>query len=184
VPGTISFTVAAAAVTYGLIRAGEAGWTDGVALAAFAAGMALSRPVMVAPTWADRCGDTEGPIHNGSGGFLDPSHIGYGGVSTWAAPTPREGADGAAIALGGRSGRPMIAVERHAEAEIELLGGRTPDRSQRSRAAARAGCAQSAQVPESGSESWSLERHAADVFPRELWRRQRDALQGFAVCDR
>ncbi|MBQ0850661.1 MFS transporter [Streptomyces sp. BH-SS-21] len=39
-PGTISFTVAAAAVTYGLIRAGEAGWTDGVALGAFAAGLA------------------------------------------------------------------------------------------------------------------------------------------------
>ncbi|MEW2569751.1 MFS transporter [Streptomyces sp. NPDC047070] len=39
-PGTISFTMAAAAVTYGLIRAGEAGWTDGVALAAFAAGLA------------------------------------------------------------------------------------------------------------------------------------------------
>ncbi|MFE7032817.1 MFS transporter [Streptomyces sp. NPDC057621] len=38
--GTISFTVAAAAVTYGLIRAGEAGWTDGVALGAFAAGLA------------------------------------------------------------------------------------------------------------------------------------------------
>ena len=39
-PGTISFTVAAAAVTYGLIRAGDAGWTDGVTLAAFAAGLA------------------------------------------------------------------------------------------------------------------------------------------------
>ncbi|MFE7069197.1 MFS transporter [Streptomyces sp. NPDC057620] len=39
-PGTISFTVAAAAVTYGLIRAGEAGWTEGMALAAFAAGLA------------------------------------------------------------------------------------------------------------------------------------------------
>jgi len=38
-PGTISFTVAAAAVTYGLIRAGDAGWTDGVTLAAFAAGL-------------------------------------------------------------------------------------------------------------------------------------------------
>ena len=36
VPGTVSFTVAAAAVTYGLIRAGDAGWTDGVTLAAFA----------------------------------------------------------------------------------------------------------------------------------------------------
>jgi EmrB/QacA subfamily drug resistance transporter len=39
-PGTVSFTVAAAAVTYGLIRAGDAGWTDGVTLAAFAAGLA------------------------------------------------------------------------------------------------------------------------------------------------
>ena len=39
VPGTISFTVAAAAATYGLIRAGDAGWTDGVTLAAFAAGL-------------------------------------------------------------------------------------------------------------------------------------------------
>jgi EmrB/QacA subfamily drug resistance transporter len=38
-PGTISFTVAAAAVTYGLIHAGDAGWTDGVTLAAFAAGL-------------------------------------------------------------------------------------------------------------------------------------------------
>jgi EmrB/QacA subfamily drug resistance transporter len=38
-PGTISFTVAAAAVTYGLIRAGDAGWTDGVTLASFVAGL-------------------------------------------------------------------------------------------------------------------------------------------------
>ncbi|WP_043511231.1 MULTISPECIES: MFS transporter [unclassified Actinoplanes] len=37
-PGTLTFTVAAAAVTYGLIRAGDAGWTDGVALGAFGAG--------------------------------------------------------------------------------------------------------------------------------------------------
>jgi EmrB/QacA subfamily drug resistance transporter len=38
-PGTISFTVAAAAVTYGPIRAGDSGWTDGVALAAFVVGL-------------------------------------------------------------------------------------------------------------------------------------------------
>lgn len=38
-PGTISFTGAAAALTYGLIRAGDAGWTDGVTLASFAAGL-------------------------------------------------------------------------------------------------------------------------------------------------
>lgn len=38
-PGTISFTVAAAALTCGLIRAGDAGWTDGVTLASFAAGL-------------------------------------------------------------------------------------------------------------------------------------------------
>jgi EmrB/QacA subfamily drug resistance transporter len=40
VPGTLTFTVAAGALTYGLIRAGDAGWTDGIALAAFAAGVA------------------------------------------------------------------------------------------------------------------------------------------------
>ncbi|MEU4238281.1 MFS transporter [Actinoplanes sp. NPDC026619] len=38
-PGTISFTGAAAALTYGMIRAGDAGWTDGVTLAAFATGL-------------------------------------------------------------------------------------------------------------------------------------------------
>ncbi|GIF12771.1 MFS transporter [Actinoplanes teichomyceticus] len=38
-PGTVTFTVAAGAATYGLIRAGDAGWSDGVALAALAAGL-------------------------------------------------------------------------------------------------------------------------------------------------
>ncbi|MFD0306444.1 MFS transporter [Streptomyces sp. NPDC127119] len=52
-PGTISFTVAAAAVTYGLIRAGEAGWTDGVALAAFAAGLAALALFLVAEARSD-----------------------------------------------------------------------------------------------------------------------------------
>ncbi|MEV6302592.1 MFS transporter [Actinoplanes sp. NPDC051861] len=40
VPGTVAFTVTASAVTYGLIRAGDAGWTDPGTLAAFAAGVA------------------------------------------------------------------------------------------------------------------------------------------------
>ncbi|WP_328314653.1 MFS transporter [Streptomyces sp. NBC_00442] len=35
-PGATAFTVAAGALTYGLIRGGEAGWTGGVTLAAFA----------------------------------------------------------------------------------------------------------------------------------------------------
>ncbi|MGC5287873.1 MFS transporter [Micromonospora sp. DT231] len=51
-PGTISFTVAAAALTYGLIRAGEAGWTDGVTLAAFAAGL-LALVLFLAETRSD-----------------------------------------------------------------------------------------------------------------------------------
>ncbi|WP_255658160.1 MFS transporter [Actinoplanes sp. L3-i22] len=38
-PGTITFTLAAGAVTYGLIRAGDAGWTDGIALTSFAVGL-------------------------------------------------------------------------------------------------------------------------------------------------
>jgi MFS family permease len=38
-PGTITFTVAAGAITYGLIRAGDAGWTDAIALTAFAVGV-------------------------------------------------------------------------------------------------------------------------------------------------
>ncbi|TQS45078.1 MFS transporter [Cryptosporangium phraense] len=38
-PGTVTFTLAAAAVTYGLIRAGDVSWTDGLTLAAFAAGV-------------------------------------------------------------------------------------------------------------------------------------------------
>ncbi|MDG4826280.1 MFS transporter [Asanoa sp. WMMD1127] len=39
VPGTAAFTVAAGATTYGLVRAGDAGWTDGVTLGAFALGL-------------------------------------------------------------------------------------------------------------------------------------------------
>jgi EmrB/QacA subfamily drug resistance transporter len=52
-PGTISFTVAAAAVTYGLIRAGGAGWTDGVALAAFAAGLVALVLFLIAEARSD-----------------------------------------------------------------------------------------------------------------------------------
>ncbi|GAB6899347.1 MFS transporter [Kineosporia succinea] len=49
-PGTISFTVAAAAVTYGLIRAGDSGWTDGVALTAFATGLIALTLFLIAET--------------------------------------------------------------------------------------------------------------------------------------
>ncbi|MET3424932.1 MFS family permease [Actinoplanes tereljensis] len=52
-PGTISFTVAAAAVTYGLIRGGEAGWTDGVTLAAFAAGLVALAGFLVVEVRSD-----------------------------------------------------------------------------------------------------------------------------------
>ncbi|MFC7531554.1 MFS transporter [Actinoplanes sp. GCM10030250] len=52
-PGTISFTVAAGAVTYGLIRAGEAGWTDTVALTAFAAGTAALLAFLAAELRSD-----------------------------------------------------------------------------------------------------------------------------------
>ncbi|GAA4601529.1 EmrB/QacA subfamily drug resistance transporter [Actinoplanes octamycinicus] len=52
-PGTVTFTVAAAAVTYGLIRAGDAGWTDGVALAAFAAGAVALVAFLVAELRSD-----------------------------------------------------------------------------------------------------------------------------------
>ncbi|KUL27728.1 MFS transporter [Actinoplanes awajinensis] len=52
-PGTVSFTVAAAAVTYGLIRAGDAGWTDGVALAAFGAGLVALAAFIVAERRSD-----------------------------------------------------------------------------------------------------------------------------------
>ncbi|KAA0941950.1 MFS transporter [Streptomyces apricus] len=51
--GTIGFTVAAAAVTYGLIRAGEAGWGDGTALTAFAAGLAALVLFLVAEARSD-----------------------------------------------------------------------------------------------------------------------------------
>lgn len=52
-PGTITFTVAAATVTYGLIRAGEAGWTDDVALAAFAAGLVALVLFLIAEARSD-----------------------------------------------------------------------------------------------------------------------------------
>jgi EmrB/QacA subfamily drug resistance transporter len=41
-PGAAAFTLGAAAVTYGLIRGGESGWTDGLALGAFAVGAAAA----------------------------------------------------------------------------------------------------------------------------------------------
>ncbi len=53
-PGTISFTVAAAAVTYGLIRAGDAGWTDGVPLTAFTVGLAALMVFLFAETRSER----------------------------------------------------------------------------------------------------------------------------------
>ncbi|MBM2621741.1 MFS transporter [Actinoplanes sp. LDG1-06] len=52
-PGTVGFTVAAAAVTYGLIRAGESGWTDGVTLAAFAAGLVALVLFLIAEARSD-----------------------------------------------------------------------------------------------------------------------------------
>ena len=52
-PGTVSFTVAAAAVTYGLIRAGEAGWTDGVALTSFGLGVLALIAFLVAERRSD-----------------------------------------------------------------------------------------------------------------------------------
>ncbi|BCJ46172.1 MFS transporter [Actinoplanes ianthinogenes] len=52
-PGTITFTVAAGAVTYGLIRAGDAGWTDGVALTAFATGAVALVAFIVAELRSD-----------------------------------------------------------------------------------------------------------------------------------
>ncbi|WP_328475829.1 MFS transporter [Actinoplanes sp. NBC_00393] len=52
-PGTISFTVAAGAWTYALIRAGEAGWTDTLALAAFAAGALASIAFLAAERRSD-----------------------------------------------------------------------------------------------------------------------------------
>jgi EmrB/QacA subfamily drug resistance transporter len=52
-PGTISFTVAAAAVTYGLIRAGDTGWTDGMTLAAFAAGLLALIVFLIAEARSD-----------------------------------------------------------------------------------------------------------------------------------
>ncbi|GLW31852.1 MFS transporter [Actinoplanes regularis] len=52
-PGTITFTVAAGAVTYGLIRAGDSGWTDGIALTAFAAGVVALAAFIVAELRSD-----------------------------------------------------------------------------------------------------------------------------------
>ncbi|WIM98686.1 MFS transporter [Actinoplanes oblitus] len=52
-PGTLTFTVTAGAVTYGLIRAGDAGWTDGVALAAFATGAVALVAFIVAELRSD-----------------------------------------------------------------------------------------------------------------------------------
>ncbi|MFI1994023.1 MFS transporter [Actinoplanes sp. NPDC020271] len=52
-PGTITFTVAAGAVTYGLIRAGDAGWTDGLALTAFGVGVVALVAFIVAELRSD-----------------------------------------------------------------------------------------------------------------------------------
>ncbi|MGK5683585.1 MFS transporter [Actinoplanes sp. URMC 104] len=51
--GTITFTVAAAAVTYGLIRAGDAGWTDPTAVVAFAVGAVALAAFVVAERRSD-----------------------------------------------------------------------------------------------------------------------------------
>jgi EmrB/QacA subfamily drug resistance transporter len=47
-PGTVTFTLAAGAVVYGLIRATGDGWTDRLALASFAVGIAASVAFVVA----------------------------------------------------------------------------------------------------------------------------------------
>ncbi|MEV6348211.1 MFS transporter [Actinoplanes sp. NPDC051851] len=53
VPGTLTFTVAAGSLTYGLIRAGDAGWTDAGALAAFAVAVVAALAFLAAELRSD-----------------------------------------------------------------------------------------------------------------------------------